>query len=249
MISGGMRSPIEQDIADLRRHLDTLREKVERRLEARQPVYTGFAGPLEPILFAKASANWVGGSGGAYDTVAAHPCKDLAGTGEQTSVDLTIKILHSPGTNANVRTGEVIGYVHGGDDLICVTDALDAAVGTIRMMDKACSPVPPGWALLDGQNSMPNMMNRFPVAAGDKYALGQLGGYDKHGGDENDHDDHPDHFHAIHQTDTDDMYQGDWARKVHNDTETAAPMEHSETDNRPPWFPVTFIERIMGYVT
>ncbi|NRB43019.1 MAG: tail fiber protein [Pseudomonadales bacterium] len=41
------------------------------------------------------------------------------------------------------------------------------------------SEVPEGWALCNGQNGHPNLLDRFIVGAGSKYAIGAQGGKDE----------------------------------------------------------------------
>ena len=89
------------------------------------------------------------------------------GTG--TSVGLNVgagKTLNVAGTVAGAGFA---AYVNG-----LITAALPA--GAIVLWSGAAAAVPAGWALCNGQNGTPNLLNRFVVAAGGSYAVGATGG-------------------------------------------------------------------------
>lgn len=48
--------------------------------------------------------------------------------------------------------------------------------GIITMWSGATNAVPSGWALCDGNNGTPNLKDRFIVGAGQRYAVGNVGG-------------------------------------------------------------------------
>ena len=48
--------------------------------------------------------------------------------------------------------------------------------GVITMWSGSVATIPTGWALCNGSNGTPNLLNRFIVAAGDTYAPGATGG-------------------------------------------------------------------------
>jgi len=48
--------------------------------------------------------------------------------------------------------------------------------GVILLWSGAAAAVPAGWALCNGQNGTPNLLNRFVVAAGGAYSVGATGG-------------------------------------------------------------------------
>lgn len=48
--------------------------------------------------------------------------------------------------------------------------------GIITMWSGATNAVPSGWALCDGKNGTPNLKDRFIVGAGQRYAVGNVGG-------------------------------------------------------------------------
>ena len=49
-------------------------------------------------------------------------------------------------------------------------------LGGIIMWSGASNAIPAGWALCNGQNGTPNLVNRFVVGAGGEYAVGATGG-------------------------------------------------------------------------
>lgn len=51
-------------------------------------------------------------------------------------------------------------------------------LGSIIMWSGSVASIPAGWALCDGTNGTPNLLNRFIVGAGDSYAVGDTGGAD-----------------------------------------------------------------------
>ncbi|MEK4628117.1 hypothetical protein MKZ17_07910 [Solibacillus sp. FSL R7-0682] len=50
--------------------------------------------------------------------------------------------------------------------------------GLISMWSGAVNTIPAGWALCNGQNGTPNLLNRFIVGAGSTYAVDATGGSD-----------------------------------------------------------------------
>jgi hypothetical protein len=52
-----------------------------------------------------------------------------------------------------------------------------APVGGIIMWYGDIAAIPGGWALCNGENGTPNMLDKFVVAAGSTYTVGQVGGY------------------------------------------------------------------------
>jgi len=49
-------------------------------------------------------------------------------------------------------------------------------VGGIIMWSGSIASIPAGWALCDGNNGTPNLVNRFVMAAGNTYGVGDVGG-------------------------------------------------------------------------
>ncbi len=60
------------------------------------------------------------------------------------------------------------------DDLVA-----DAVPKGVICMWRGTTP-PRGWALCDGQNGTPNLIDRFVIAAGGKYKAGSVGGEERH---------------------------------------------------------------------
>lgn len=52
--------------------------------------------------------------------------------------------------------------------------------GIITIWSGSVSSIPSGWVLCDGNNNTPDLRNRFIVGAGNKYAVGNTGGEEKH---------------------------------------------------------------------
>lgn len=65
------------------------------------------------------------------------------------------------------------------DDMV---DQLNIAApsGMISLWSGSIASIPSGWYLCDGNNSTPNLRNRFVVGAGSSYAVGDTGGEDTH---------------------------------------------------------------------
>lgn len=79
-----------------------------------------------------------------------------------------------------------LGHVMVGDGLAIASDGKLSVVATaspipsglISMWSGAINTIPSDWALCDGTNGTPNLIDRFIVGAGDKYAIGDTGGAD-----------------------------------------------------------------------
>jgi microcystin-dependent protein len=72
-----------------------------------------------------------------------------------------------------IWTGEVWAF---NDGTGVVTNGVPR--GGIIMWSGAINAVPTGWALCDGSNGTPDLIDRFIVAAGGAYAVGDTGGAD-----------------------------------------------------------------------
>ena len=188
--------------------------------------------PASVIRLGKASANWFRDVENDVDhTVTVHPCKNLAGEGEDAETTLTVHLRVPPGCHPNVRDDQVIGYVRlAGGELLCVSDVADAGIGTIRLFANV-NPPPAGWAVCDGTNGTMDYSDSFLVGADGEWD--EAGGYLHHGGAENNHADHP----------IDGAEDGlDFnAMKI---TQTQTGIDHTETDNRPPYKIIRLIQRI-----
>lgn len=66
------------------------------------------------------------------------------------------------------------------DDVVDINARIDSVFspGMIMMWSGSVSNVPTGWALCNGQNGTPNLINRFIVGAGGSYQTGSTGGAD-----------------------------------------------------------------------
>ncbi len=196
-----------------------------------------------------------------------YPCDDEYGTNKDTSRTLTVKVPGAvrladgtfatpPARSVNVWTedgdgtdkGQVIAYLDTpgdeGPERTCLSDVWDAPRGTIRMWNDA-SNIPHGWHICDGTNGTPDLRNRFVVATGSSYSAGDTGGYKYHGGSQNNHDAHDlEHDHNLNFT---GMVAGGsdynvYSSSTQNALSTAA--THSQTDNRPPYYALTYIMKL-----
>ena len=66
-----------------------------------------------------------------------------------------------------------MAYFGDGSNL---TSVPGVPVGGIIMWSGATNNIPSGWALCDGNNSTPDLRDRFVVGAGNSYAVGATGG-------------------------------------------------------------------------
>jgi len=211
--------------------------------------------PVEGFQWAKATGNWKKtGPGQPLPRILCHPCANGDGGGEDTETDITVYLPVSAERDPNVVQGNVIGHMTGPTGWkICVTDYLDSKIGTIRMWYGQIDDIPPGWALCDGTGGTIDLRGRFIVgyeSGDDDYGtIGATGGYKLHGDAENDHDDHPwSHLHGLYACEQ--VLQtgsGDWWYLLYDDdtaTAGSGDLTHSETDNRPPYYVLAFIQRI-----
>lgn len=65
-----------------------------------------------------------------------------------------------------------------GPEMDNILDNANNLSGIIVMWSGAVDKIPTGWALCDGTNGTPNLVNRFIVGAGSSYAVGATGGSD-----------------------------------------------------------------------
>ena len=142
-------------------------------------------------------------------------------------------------------------------------------IGGIIMWSGAVVDIDPHWALCDGGGTTPDLTDRFIVGAGGTYAVGATGGYKWHGETENNHGNHRlAHHHPIGTTSQDLATTGATANwriidvtgnvvwdagttgahrppdvydeSIHN----GAANSNADTDNRPPFYALAFIQRI-----
>jgi hypothetical protein len=95
--------------------------------------------------------------------------------------ELATKVSSSDLTTG-LATKADTSHTHAISDVTGLSAALAAAAtpqippGVIVMWSGALGSVPAGWALCDGTNGTPNLINRFVVGAGDLYVVGNSGG-------------------------------------------------------------------------
>jgi len=159
--------------------------------------------------------------------------------------------------------------VYGEDDegeYACLSDPVDAPFGTLRPWAGHINSITLGWRLCDGTEGTPDLRGRFLTGvhsggATDLDSIGDTGGYAVHGDSENGHANHDNHRHAadaVTKTDVDVAHDGVAANvKVWDaDTEFWTTgvtclatnggddfYNHSNTDNRPPYYVVGWIIR------
>lgn len=96
----------------------------------------------------------------------AEKAREFAGGGDYLEKSQNLEDLPSP---AVARTNLGLGTASLADDNLLVP------VGLIAMWSGSAANIPSGWALCNGQNGTPNLTNRFIVAAGGDYAVGDTG--------------------------------------------------------------------------
>lgn len=99
------------------------------------------------VLWAVATANWTNNAGNA-SYVDCDKASDRDGT--LTSGTVRVYLPRSSGSDPNVRTGDVIGYLaDAAGDAIVATDVNDDPIGTIKLWNYAptdmAHPIPGGW--------------------------------------------------------------------------------------------------------
>lgn len=133
----------------------------------------------------QAKQNWSRNQPTSADAVVCHPCDDGEGRNVDTSIERTIELPQSAERDPNVVQDDVIAARLTMDGVwVCVSDYLDDKIGTVKMWALDSADVPPGWAVMNGQdNSSANggsgikMTNRF-VRAGP--FAGRRGGNEQH---------------------------------------------------------------------
>jgi hypothetical protein len=131
----------------------------------------------------------------------------------------------------------------------CLSPCASLKIGSIIEWSGLIANIPKGWKLCDGSNGTQDRRARFIVGYknGDaEYgAIGNTGGYKKHGTTENNHNDHYHHTHPTTPTTTGATSGSDFDAltdvTVDNDS---ADWSHSDSDNRPPYYVSAFIQRV-----
>lgn len=91
------------------------------------------------------------------------------------------KLFENNGQGPNIKSG----IIPIDNDTIILNDDNKLAAsgipsGVITMWSGAIADIPTGWALCNGQNGTPNLLDRFIIAAGNNSAPGDTGGAETH---------------------------------------------------------------------
>ncbi|MDD3685930.1 MAG: tail fiber protein [Bacteroidales bacterium] len=121
--------------------------------------------------------------------------------------------------------------------------------GAIIMWKGSIQTIPDGWALCDGENGTPNLLNKFIVAAGQQYSVGQTGGLESVtlGISQI-----PSHRHKIAKVSRDDgstdggdvIRQGDDLIGTTYDSYTDYQGGGQAHENRPPYYALAYIMKL-----
>lgn len=115
--------------------------------------------------------------------------------------------------------------------------------GVIVMWSGAVNNIPSGWVLCNGANGTPNLINRFVMGAGTRYAVGATGGEEKHTLTDNEL---PQHSHsiitALYEV-TDGKYEGllSVQTDVRFPNKTGALGSAYPHNNLPPYYALCYI--------
>ncbi len=187
------------------------------------------------LKWAKTTRNWHYATGN-DSWVDANPCADRDGNTVQTTTTIRIYLPRAPGTDPNVVSAQIIGYiVDSAGANIAAASFLDVAIGTVRMWSKT-GALPAGWAdCVSGGYSTLNaqgLCGRFPV--GQKTGDADFGTYFAIGGQKS----HAHNLHRDHATED--------ATPVWFDEGTANSTHIGDelTSHLPPFYVARFIERI-----
>lgn len=119
-------------------------------------------------------------------------------------------------------------------------------LGLISLWSGASTAIPTGWALCDGSNSTPNLVDKFVVGAGSSYAVGATGGEATH---KLTVDEMPAHSHPTGASTTPSIYEhGD--DEDHDNvipdggTTTGSTGGGGAHNNLPPYYALCYIMRI-----
>ena len=160
-----------------------------------------------------------------------------------------------------------------GPEMDTILDNANSLSGIIVMWSGAVDKIPTGWALCDGTNGTPNLVNRFIVGAGSSYAVGATGGSDsvtlttaqmpshKHTASTSITTNGA-HTHEYGYPSTTNMYSGNLSggpvikKMVSADTEESGSHTHTATtaidatgsgsahENRPPYYALAYIMKL-----
>jgi len=224
------------------------------------------------LRWAIATEDWNEGAaslGEGYPRVACNPCTSTGGSPD-TSVEFDVwlprKRLDVPGTPKYDRDGDpavfendVIGYVIDAEgNAVCVTDYMDRRVGAIEIWNGYEDRIKRGWRLCDGTDGATDLKHRFlmgvdtdtsPAARTDEDEIGDTGGHRWHGSTENNHTTHDGEASTQLVDNNGDgatvaVIDGDlWHDGSYNTSATPGEEDLGDTDNRPPYYVVAFVER------
>lgn len=128
------------------------------------------------------------------------------------------------------------------DDMV---DGLDTAMpsGMICMWSGSSASIPSGWYLCDGNNSTPNLVNRFVVGATGTYAVGATGGEATHVLTEAEM---PSHYHTTQFYGDGDAGAGSYWAQSNNSSANRATNTNSKGsgaahNNLPPYYALCFV--------
>lgn len=91
-------------------------------------------------------------------------------------IDVQNKKAYSKGSDGNIfQLGLTDAEVQAIYDTITNTVTSTMPAGMVAMWSGSIATIPSGWALCDGNNGTPNLLNRCVIAAGSTYAVGATG--------------------------------------------------------------------------
>jgi hypothetical protein len=126
-----------------------------------------------PAFLGGVTASTFTGSGSGLTALTA---SNLTGTVPNSALPADVALTDAPAqtfAGSNVFAGGVAA-VSGGVNYYMVPQ------GAIILWSGSVSNIPAGWALCNGNNGTPNLMDKFVVAAGNTYSVGAVGGATTH---------------------------------------------------------------------
>ena len=205
---------------------------------------------LLPVPFAAVAAN-VSRASGNFTVAGKLTAQSAEFSGELTANDVTVTESISAAT-LDVKGGAT---VQGNLDVIGTISGFGTVpIGGIIMWSGQENEIPTGWALCNGENGTPNLLNRFIVGAGTggSYKVDDKGGFERVTLSERQIPPHQ-HTYTFRRgsmwgaTDKDnDFYVAvahpDWTKFEDKTTNSAGGNESHE--NRPPYYALCFIMRV-----
>ena len=197
------------------------------------------------IKFGKAQADWDYNSGDPLVSVKACDRDGTNVVGAAFDVFLSVASSEDPA----VFYGDVIGFFVDDHDHEVAVGYGDNALGTVVEWTNSSGDIRVGWALCDGKNGTVDLLDSFVPAAGGDYALGATGGFTWHGKTHNNHSNHASGVCMPLEFQTDEG-GGVWGWKILSSV-TYPTVDHDgpynsgdDTDNRPPYYALYYIERV-----